>query len=70
MAATEFYKLSDEKKFKAIEETAKQIDMPLVTVEKDWWVVQTLDIIFQMDCAEHLIFKGGASLSKAWQADY
>ncbi len=67
MATTEFYKLSDEKKFKAIEETAKQIDMPLFTVEKDWWVVQTLYIIFQMDCAEHLIFKGGTSLSKAWQ---
>lgn len=67
MVATEFYKLSDKKKFKAIEETAKQIDMPLFTVEKDWWVVQTLDIIFQMDCAKNLIFKGGTSLSKAWQ---
>ena len=35
-------------------------------VEKDWWVVQTLAIIFEMELGEHLVFKGGTSLSKAW----
>lgn len=33
---------------------------------KRWWVVQTLSIIFDMKIGEHLVFKGGTSLSKAW----
>ncbi len=37
------------------------------SVEKDWWVSRTLEIIFQMDIATHLVFKGGTSLSKAWK---
>jgi predicted nucleotidyltransferase component of viral defense system len=36
-------------------------------VEKDWWVSRTLEIIFSMDIAKHLVFKGGTSLSKAWK---
>jgi len=36
-------------------------------VEKDWWVSQTLKIIFQMPIAKHLVFKGGTSLSNAWR---
>jgi len=35
-------------------------------VEKDWWVSQTLKAVFELDVAEHLVFKGGTSLSKAW----
>jgi len=35
-------------------------------VEKDWWVTQTLSIIFEMEIGQHLIFKGGTSLSKAF----
>ncbi|SUP95242.1 Uncharacterised protein [Weeksella virosa] len=33
---------------------------------KDWWVVRTLEIIFKTSAAEHLVFKGGTSLSKSW----
>jgi hypothetical protein len=40
--------------------------MPDFAVEKDWWVVQTLSIIFEMETGKHLVFKGGTSLSKAW----
>lgn len=36
-------------------------------VEKDWWVSRTLEIIFQMELAPYLVFKGGTSLSKAWK---
>jgi len=36
-------------------------------VEKDWWVVQTLRLILEMDVAPNILFKGGTSLSKAWQ---
>ena len=45
---------------------AEKTGMNAFAVEKDWWVVQTLRIIFEMDVAQHLVFKGGTSLSKAW----
>ena len=35
-------------------------------IEKDWWVSVTLKALFQTDCADNLIFKGGTSLSKGW----
>jgi predicted nucleotidyltransferase component of viral defense system len=45
---------------------SKTLKLPTDAVEKDWWVVQTLRLIFEMDCADSLVFKGGTSLSKAW----
>lgn len=35
-------------------------------IEKDWWVTQVLKAIFELPYANHLSFKGGTSLSKAW----
>lgn len=66
MAGKEFYKLSDNQKYKVFDEVSKRKKLPIFTVEKDWWVVQTLDIIFRLDVAKYLLFKGGTSLSKAW----
>ncbi len=41
--------------------------MPLAAaVEKDWWVVRTLELVFQTEIAPTTVFKGGTSLSKAW----
>lgn len=37
-----------------------------VAIEKDWWVTITLKALFQADCRESLIFKGGTSLSKGF----
>ncbi len=37
-------------------------------LEKDIWVVTTLGVLFDTTFAEHLIFKGGTSLSKVWRA--
>ena len=37
-----------------------------VAIEKDWWVTVTLKALFQTDCHESLIFKGGTSLSKGF----
>lgn len=37
-----------------------------VAIEKDWWVTVTLKALFQTDCRESLIFKGGTSLSKGF----
>ena len=68
MAAQGFYKLKETEKVEAFTAVAQQKGLPVYAVEKDWWVVQTLDIIFsQFEVAEHLLFKGGTSLSKAWQ---
>ena len=36
------------------------------TIEKDWWVTQVLRVQFSQPYAKHLSFKGGTSLSKAW----
>ena len=36
-------------------------------LEKDLWVVQTLDVLFSATFGQHLIFKGGTSLSKAYE---
>jgi len=47
-------------------EISKQTGLVVDAIEKDWWVVQTLRLIFEMDCADSLVFKGGTSLSKAW----
>lgn len=46
-----------------------EIDHPginQVAIEKDWWVTFTLKALFQTDCREALIFKGGTSLSKGF----
>src|SRR5690606_20533308 len=47
--------------------TASSMGMTPFAVEKDWWVSRTLNIIFQLEIANHLVFKGGTSLSKAWK---
>lgn len=44
-----------------------QTGLPPVSVEKDWWVTQTLRALFSLQYAEHLSFKGGTSLSKCWR---
>jgi hypothetical protein len=35
-------------------------------VEKDWWLVLALDLVFSMSCGRAIVFKGGTSLSKGW----
>ncbi|MDR0559116.1 MAG: nucleotidyl transferase AbiEii/AbiGii toxin family protein [Prevotellaceae bacterium] len=47
-------------------ETYLKTGFPLFIIEKDWWVVQTLRLITQMDISQQTVFKGGTSLSKAW----
>jgi len=40
--------------------------MSSFAVEKDWWVVQTISVVFDTEVSAHMVFKGGTSLSKAW----
>ena len=58
--------LPESTKRNAFIQIAEETGLNPFAVEKDWWVSRTLEIIFQMDIAKHLVFKGGTSLSKAW----
>lgn len=62
----EWFKLSQEDKATLFNETATQKGLPVYAVEKDWWVTVTLLAIFASKHAPYLIFKGGTSLSKAY----
>jgi hypothetical protein len=59
--------IPDNTKRNAYIQIAEKTGMSAFAVEKDWWVSRTLEIIFSMDIAKYLIFKGGTSLSKAWK---
>jgi predicted nucleotidyltransferase component of viral defense system len=65
-AIQEWLKLTDQTRRNIFEETAKDIGLPAAAVEKDWWVVRTLELVFASSIAPHTVFKGGTSLSKAW----
>lgn len=62
-----FYNIYKESKEQIYKDAGEKNNLPAYAVEKDWWVVQTLAIIFEMETGGHLVFKGGTSLSKAWE---
>lgn len=62
----EWFNLPEATRKNIIEQTSQKIGLRPFAVEKDWWVVNTLDLIFSLSFSEHLVFKGGTSLSKAW----
>jgi predicted nucleotidyltransferase component of viral defense system len=67
MAKNSFYTTDKAEKEAVFNAIATEKGMTPFAVEKDWWVSRTLEIIFQMKIAKHLVFKGGTSLSKAWK---
>jgi predicted nucleotidyltransferase component of viral defense system len=66
MAKTNFYSIPDSDKAEIYKQLSDESKIPPFAVEKDWWVVQVLATIFEMSVGKHLVFKGGTSLSKAW----
>ena len=62
-----FYDIPKEDRLAIFKNVENKTGIPDFAVEKDWWVVQALKVIFEMEIAEHLVFKGGTSLSKAWK---
>ncbi len=62
----EWLALPEETKRNAFIRTSNQVGVTSEAAEKDWWVVHTLAMLFTMDCAPFLSFKGGTSLSKGW----
>ena len=66
MAKINFHTLPKNEKINILQKAGSSIGLLAFAVEKDWWVMQTLATIFEMEIGQHLIFKGGTSLSKAW----
>lgn len=64
---TKWINVPESTKINTYTQISEQTGISAFAVEKDWWVSRTLEIIFEMDIAKHLVFKGGTSLSKAWK---
>jgi hypothetical protein len=62
----EWFKLTEQNKQNIFGEIAKKMKLPPAAIEKDWWVTRTLQLVFHTEIAQHTVFKGGTSLSKAW----
>ncbi|MFB9056870.1 nucleotidyl transferase AbiEii/AbiGii toxin family protein [Mariniflexile ostreae] len=61
-----FIKLSKKGKQNIFNPVSEKTGLPSSAVEKDWWVTLSLNIIFSLPYSKHIVFKGGTSLSKAW----
>ena len=62
----EWLKLSEKRRLEILNQVNNQTGLPTDAIEKDWWVTITLKAIFSSKFAQHLVFKGGTSLSKAY----
>lgn len=66
--AEAFLALSPSDRREALETAASVSGRPPHLLEKDVWVVWALAALFESRLGEHLVFKGGTSLSKAYRA--
>ena len=62
----EFFALSDTDRQEALAVAADKSGRPTHLLEKDVWVVWTLQELFASKYGAHIVFKGGTSLSKAY----
>lgn len=61
-----WFKETEEYRKLIIEQTSIQTGLSTTAIEKDFWVMLTLNAIFKTEFSPYLVFKGGTSLSKAW----
>lgn len=64
--AESWFQLSREDQAEALDVAAGRLGRPAHLLEKDVWVVWTLDTLFRSRLGSALTFKGGTSLSKAY----
>jgi predicted nucleotidyltransferase component of viral defense system len=62
-----WFKLAIEDRKIILQQASAQSGINEKALEKDLWVTIVLDAVFKTPYAHHLHFKGGTSLSKAWQ---
>lgn len=63
-----FFDLSPKDRLDALQVTSSRSGRPAHLLEKDIWVVWTLGVLFDAPFAREIVFKGGTSLSKGYQA--
>ena len=63
-----YFDLSPKDRYDALEVAASRSGKPAHLLEKDIWVVWTLRALFEAPFAQDIVFKGGTSLSKGYQA--
>ena len=68
MPEVRYQDLSDTERRDALEVVERAGVHKALLLEKDIWIVAALNVLFDAAFAEHLVFKGGTSLSKVWQA--
>lgn len=62
-----FLTLTDSQRKNVYESISHKVNLPAQVIEKDFWVTAVLQTVFSLPIAEHLVFKGGTSLSKGWK---
>ena len=68
MGEAQFQRLPAEERRLALRKAQAEGPHPAFLLEKDIWVVATMSVLFDSPFGRHLVFKGGTSLSKAWDA--
>jgi len=58
--------LSVIEKIETFNKVQEYLNLNTKSIEKDWWVTAVIRALFSLPYAEHLLFKGGTSLSKCW----
>jgi hypothetical protein len=68
MADDAYLKLSRRERFELLDAGSRAAGIAPAILEKDYWVCRSLDVLFNLpDLGQHLIFKGGTSLSKVFR---
>jgi predicted nucleotidyltransferase component of viral defense system len=63
---TEWLKIPAERRIEILNQASNSTGLPAIAIEKDWWVTLVLKASFALDYSQHIVFKGGTSLSKGW----
>ncbi len=58
--------LNEKQQFDLFSQIASQTALPDYAIEKDAWVTLILRMLFRSELSPHIVFKGGTSLSKAY----
>jgi hypothetical protein len=68
VAEDDYLKLSRRERFELLDAGSRAAGIAPAILEKDYWVCRTLNLLFALrDLGQHLVFKGGTSLSKVFR---
>lgn len=67
MPADTYQQLTLDEQRQTLDAVSRSLGIAPAIIEKDYWVCRTLDALFHLpELGDHLVFKGGTSLSKAY----